>query len=63
MAKKSVLIDGNRYMIDDLSIAAKEQIASIQFVDDRILQLNNEWAIADTARLVFMRALTREVIN
>ena len=46
-----VKIDGTEYSLDDMSEAAKAQFANIQFVDAQIQQLNNEWAVADTARI------------
>ena len=53
----SVTIDGVDYLISELSDGAKAQLASIQFVDEQIQQLNNEWAVADTARIGYTNAL------
>ena len=39
---------------------AKAQLLNIQFVDERIQQLNNEFAVADTARIAYTNALKRE---
>ena len=56
-----ITIDGTEYSLDNLSDAAKAQLANIQFVDAQIQQLNNEWAVADTARIGYTRALKTEV--
>ena len=65
MAKKEdeqkISIDGTDYLLDDLSDNAKAQLMNIQFVDAQIQQLNNEWAVADTARIGYTRALKSEL--
>lgn len=53
----NITIDGIEYNFNDLSDNAKAQLANIQFVDAQIQQLNNEWAVADTARLAYANAL------
>jgi len=59
--KQKVSIDGTEYVLDDLSDNAKAQLLNIQFVDAQIQQLNNEWAVADTARIGYTRALKSEI--
>ena len=59
--KQKVSIDGIEYILDDLSDNAKAQLMNIQFVDAQIQQLNNEWAVADTARIGYTRALKSEI--
>ena len=59
--KQKVSIDGTEYILDDLSDNAKAQLLNIQFVDAQIQQLNNEWAVADTARIGYTRALKVEL--
>ena len=67
MAKKksdksgTVSIDGKDYVLDELSNEAKEQIASLQFVEQQIQQLQNECAISDTARIGYSNAIKKEV--
>ena len=57
-----ITIDGTEYSLDDLSDAAKAQLANIQFVDAQIQQLNNEWAVADDfKRIGYTRALKAEL--
>ena len=59
--KQKVSIDGTEYVLDDLSDNAKAQLMNIRFVDAQIQQLNNEWAVADTARIGYTRALKSEL--
>ena len=59
--KQTVTIDEVEYNIDDLSDEAKTQLLNLKFVDDKILQLNNEWAISDTARIGYTQALQQEL--
>ena len=65
MAKKTdeqkLTIDDVEYKLDDLSENAKAQLANIQFVDSQIQQLNNELAVADTARIGYTKALKTEL--
>jgi hypothetical protein len=55
------VFDDVEYKLDDLSEEAQTQLANIQFVDDQLQQLNNEWAVADTARLGYTNALKAEL--
>ena len=59
--KQKVIIDEVEYCLDDLSDEAKGQIASINFVNEQIGQLQNEWAVSDTARIGYAKALKHEV--
>ncbi len=54
---KKITIDHVEYKIDDLSENARRQIMNIQFVDTQLQQLNNEWAVSDTAGSVAPNAL------
>ena len=38
-------------------------MANLQFVDNQLMQLNNEWAVADTARIGYTNALKVELEN
>ena len=58
---QKITIDEIEYKLSDLSENAKAQLANIQFVDAQIQQLNNEWAVADTARLGYTNALKAEL--
>ena len=46
-----------------MSDPAKAQLSNIQFVNQRIQQLQNEWAVADTARLGYQAALRGELLK
>ena len=66
MAKKAknvqkITIDDVEYNLNDLSDQAKAQLANIQFVDAQLQQLNNEWAVSDTARIGYTNALKAEL--
>lgn len=59
--EERINIDGEEYLLSSLTDNAKNQIKSISFVDSQILQLNNEWAVADTARIGYTNALKLEL--
>ena len=61
MNDKTINIDDVKYNLDELSEDAKSQIDNIRFIDAQLQQLNNEWAIADTARIAYTRALKSSV--
>ncbi len=58
---RNITIDGTPYELDRLSQTARDTIASLQFVEAQIEQKQNEWAIADTARIAYAAALKREM--
>ena len=58
---QKITIDDVEYKLDDLSDNAKAQIANIQFVDTQLQQLDNEWAVSDTARIGYTDALKAEL--
>ena len=58
---QKITIDEVEYNLNDLSDNAKAQLANIQFVDAQIQQLNNEWTVADTARMGYTNALKAEL--
>ena len=59
--EQKIKIDDIEYEFDSLSDNAKAQLANIQFVDTQLQQLNNEWAVSDTARIGYTNALKAEV--
>tara|TARA_B100000965_G_C19389578_1_gene668343 strand:- start:300 stop:485 length:186 start_codon:yes stop_codon:yes gene_type:complete len=59
MAK--VNIDGKEYDTDDLSDKAKEQIASLQFVQAEMKRLESQLAISKTAASAYTMALKNEL--
>ena len=58
-----ITIDGVEYNINEMSDAAKAQLSNVQFVDHQVRQLQNEWAISDTARLGYQAALKGELLK
>jgi hypothetical protein len=58
-----ITIDEKQYVVADLSEAARAHIANIQFVDAQIRQLNNEWAVCDTARMAYTAAFKRGLVK
>ena len=54
-------IDGKEYDTEQLSEAAREQLASIQLVDQKLAQLQQETAILQTARNAYAQALQAEL--
>lgn len=59
--KPTISVDGVDYALDSLSDNAKAQLANINFVDAQLQQLNNEWAVSDTARIGYTNALKHEL--
>ena len=59
--KQKITIDGVEYKLNDLSDNAKSPLANIQFVDAQLQQLNNEWAVSDTARIGYTNSLKAEL--
>ena len=53
----TVTIDNIEYAVDSLSDDAKAQFASLQFVDQKLAQLQAEVAVYQTARIVYANAL------
>lgn len=60
-ADKKITIDEVEYSLNSLSDEAQTQLMNIQFVDSQIQQLNNELAVADTARIGYSQALKKEL--
>ena len=57
----TVTIDGKEYNIDDLSVNAKEQLASLQFVQNELKRLESQIAVFKTAQNSYSRALGEEI--
>lgn len=60
-SKTTIVIDDQMYTLENLSEAVKAQIVSVQFADARIVALKNELALAETARMAYLRALKGEL--
>lgn len=59
--EKKIKVGELEYNLEDLTDNAKEQLKNIQFVDTQLQQLNNEWAVSDTARIGYINALKLEL--
>jgi len=59
----TITVDDVEYQLSEMSDDAKAQLSNIQFVDQQIQQLQNEWAVSDTARLGYQAALKGELLN
>ena len=57
----NINVDGKDYALDSLSDNAKAQLMSIQAVDRRIENLQEELAILQTARIAYGNALKTEL--
>ncbi|MGZ5051291.1 MAG: DUF6447 family protein [Methylobacter sp.] len=53
----TIKINDKEYDLDQLSDQAKEQLASIRFVDEELQRLNAQVAVLQTARLAYAKAL------
>lgn len=54
-------IDDKEYDLANASEAALAQLISLKFVNEQILQRNNELQVAETAKIGYSRALKREL--
>lgn len=58
---KTVTIDGKEYTFDDLSEKAKNDLASIQLVDQKIIETQQQLAILQTARNAYAKSLSEQL--
>jgi hypothetical protein len=58
-----VTIVGKQYDLDSLSERAREQLASINRVDENVVLIQQKLAIMTTVRNSFAKALEQEVIE
>lgn len=56
-----IVIDGVEYEAANLSDAAKGAIASLQFAEAKIMALQNELAVCQTARFAYVKGLKAEL--
>jgi hypothetical protein len=56
-----VTVDGVTHKLSDLSPAAQEQVANLQFVDKEMAELNARLAVYQTARNAYQAALQQLV--
>jgi hypothetical protein len=58
---QNITIDGDEYDLSNASLEAETQLKNLQFVNEQIIQRNNELQIAQTAKIGYSRALKREL--
>ena len=58
---QTITIDGKDYAQDELSDAAKAQLTNLRVVDQEISRLQQQQAIAQTARNAYANALKAEL--
>ena len=58
---QTVTIDEIEYDLDKLSDEAKNQLVSLQFVDQELQKLNAQAAVLQTARMAYAEALKEEL--
>ena len=58
-----ITIDNKEYELETLSEEAKAQLVSMQFVDQKLAQLNAEAAAFQTARIGYAKALNELLLN
>lgn len=56
-----ITVDGVDFDARDLSDQAQAHLNNLQFVNDQIMQKNNELQIADSARIVYGAVLKAEL--
>jgi DNA repair ATPase RecN len=56
-----VTVDGVTYKLSELSEAAQEQVANLQFVEKEIAELSSRLAVFQTARNAYHSALQQLV--
>ncbi|MDR9440945.1 MAG: DUF6447 family protein [Halomonas sp.] len=58
---QTVTIDGTEYQLDQLSERARNQVINLRVTDQEITRLNQQLAIAQTARTAYSQALKTEL--
>lgn len=58
---QTITIDGKEYALDSLSESAKAQLTNLRVVDQEISRLQQQQAIAQTARNAYANALKAEL--
>lgn len=58
---QTITIDDKEYALEDLSDAAQSQLTNLRVVDQEIARLQQQQAIAQTARNAYAQALQAEL--
>lgn len=56
-------LDGKEYELDDTNESVKAKLASIQFVTEKIQELNNMQALLNRAKNSYIESLKNEMIS
>lgn len=56
-----IVIDGQEYLLEDLSDVAKQQLGSLKATDAEIARLESQLAMLKTARIAYARAAKEEL--
>lgn len=59
--QQTLTIDGTEYNVADLSENARTQVVNLRATDEQIQRLNQQLAIAQTARTAYANALKAEL--
>ena len=58
-----ISVDGQDFYASNLSDQARAHLDNLQFVNEQIMQKNNELQIADSARIMYSSVLKQELIG
>lgn len=59
--RRKIMIDDVEYDGENMSDAAKGALASLQFVEAKLMSLQNELAVCQTANFAYLKALKAEL--
>ncbi|MCG5530544.1 DUF6447 family protein [Halorhodospira halochloris] len=59
--RRTVIIDGTEYRLDEMSENARQQLINLRVADQEIERLKRQLAITRTARQAYARALQSEL--
>ena len=59
---KKIKFDGKEYDLSELTEGARAQFASLQFVEEKLKELNNMQALLQRAKNSYLDGLKREMI-
>jgi len=61
--EQTIKIDGQDYNLADLSESARNQLVNLRVTDQEIARLQQQMAIAQTARVAYANALKSELTS
>ena len=60
---QKVKLDDNEYELSELSESVRAQLASVQFIDEKIKELTNMQALLQRAKIGYMEYLKKEMLS